>query len=156
MYIGDAGQDYVEEVDFVPAGTGAGYNFGWRGYEGTEVYDQEVADMVVDHHGPIAEVHHPDDPMAGDEVIENAACMIGGYVYRGGIAGLGGWYFFGDCQGGGVAALRVCDGERENLQAVPGLSFQGSGLTSFGEDADGELYMVFAGTGELRRVIAAD
>jgi glucose/arabinose dehydrogenase len=157
VYIGDAGQEKVEEVDYVPAGTGAGANFGWRGYEGDEVYDQEVADMITDHHGPIVQVHHPDDPLAGDEIIENAACMIGGYVYRGAaIDGLFGYYVFGDCQGTGVAAFRVCDGERQDLQAVPGLSSQGFGLTSFGEDAVGELYMVFAGTGELRRVIAAN
>src|SRR5690606_39171124 len=146
----------VEEIDFIPSGTGAGANFGWNGYEGLDVYNGGVAAGIDDHYEPALVIYQGDHPSADDEIIRNAACVIGGYVYRGAaITDLSGWYFFGDCSSNDVAAFRMCDGELEDLQRVPGLTSEGSGLTSFGEDADGELYMVFAGTGALRRVVGA-
>jgi glucose/arabinose dehydrogenase len=129
LWIGDVGQDRWEEVDHVPAATPWPLNFGWDLYEG----DERVEDGELRGEGklvaPVAVYAH------------DVGCSItGGFVYRGSdVPGLSGRYLYGDYCSGTVWSLRLEDGEaagvrREDI-SVPQ-------LTSFGEDADGELYLV--------------
>jgi hypothetical protein len=72
-------------------------------------------------------------------------------VYRGlEIPELDGWYFFGDYCGGWVRSFRYLSGMVANL--VEWSSLAVPEITSFGEDARGELYVVSA-TGTVNRVI---
>ena len=129
LYIGDVGQDRWEEVDHVAAGTDGLLNFGWDVFEG----DERVEDKELSGDGrlvaPIAVYAH------------DVGCSVtGGFVYRGSdIPALQGRYLYGDYCSGTIWSLRVVDGRaagvrRERIRLPL--------LTSFGEDADGELYLV--------------
>ncbi len=124
LWIGDVGQNTIEEIDFRPAGTAAGSNFGWNAFEGTQTYsDTEAADAIP----PIFE--YP---------TSSGCAVTGGYVYRGAaIRDLTGAYLFGDYCNGEVRALRQEGGA---LAAERSLDVSVSNLSSFGEDAAGELY----------------
>jgi len=127
LYIGDVGQNAWEEVDFLPAGSPGGANFGWNYREGTH---------------PFA-----DSPPAGLELIEPVAeydrsagvSVSGGVVYRGAaLPGLDGVYLYGDYGTGRVwGLLRNPDGSWQNR-----LLFEsGANITTFGEDEAGEVYL---------------
>jgi glucose/arabinose dehydrogenase len=146
MYIGDVGQDSWEEINLAGPRIG-GINYGWSAYEGNEVFrDQTVPSPVT---FPIRAISHDSDPTLG-----SGNSVTGGYVYRGNdIPGLGGFYFYGDFTNGRVAAFEYRSGLVCNDQAVDELS--GDGLSSFGEDNDGELYLTFLNSGRVLRIIAA-
>jgi glucose/arabinose dehydrogenase len=123
MWIADAGQDQLEEIDLQDSPTG-GENFGWNGYEGTLEYEQPLPEDAVD---PVHEY--------GSDL---GSAVIGGYVYRGTqLPDLQGAYVFGDFYNAQLRALVPAGGgdyEEANLRlTVPNLS-------AFGEDANGELY----------------
>ncbi len=142
LYIGDVGQNAVEEIDYVRAGTGGLLNFGWRVYEGTSTYTREPLGpgRLVQ---PIAQYGH-----------DQGCSVAGGYVYRGRLVpAAAGRYFYGDSCSGAVWSLRVRAGKAEDVRREPFTirSDSGYGLVSFGEDAAGELYFVSLG-GEIYRL----
>jgi glucose/arabinose dehydrogenase len=127
LWVADVGQNMYEEVNYVPAGEGAGLNFGWNPVEGNHCY-LDGCDLTA-YYPPVAEYAHG----AGD-------CSItGGYVYRGtAFPPLVGNYFYGDfCSGRLWALFLTGDGSWVNNEvgAAPG------NLTTFGEGYDGELYL---------------
>ncbi|HEY8258985.1 MAG TPA: PQQ-dependent sugar dehydrogenase [Gemmatimonadales bacterium] len=135
LYIGDVGQNAWEEVDISPASDGAGkaLNFGWNIMEGKHCYPGGSCDQA----GltlPVLEYDH------------GQGCSItGGYVYRGAaIPAIQGQYFYGDYCGGWVRSIRVEGGAVVESFQWPALS-PGGAITSFGEDAAGELYVTSAG-----------
>jgi glucose/arabinose dehydrogenase len=133
LWIGDVGQNAIEEIDHVPAadGAGRGTNFGWSAYEGSARYndDQDAPGSWM----PVYEYQHGHD----------GCSVTGGFVYRGeAITDLQGAYVYSDYCGGGVRAL-VADGNQVTAQAV--LSDQPEAVVSFGTDAKGELYVVSLG-----------
>jgi len=139
MWIGDVGDAKWEEVDFQPASSQGGENYGWPMNEGTECIDPErchdpglVAPLVTYGH--------------------NMTCAImGGYVYRGPTAtGLAGRYLYGDYCAGGVFTL----GSEPNLVGKRiELGYQPIKITSFGEDAAGDVYVVDEQGGVIYRII---
>jgi glucose/arabinose dehydrogenase len=141
MYIGDVGQGAWEEVDVEPKGVGH-RNYGWKIMEGEHC--RPGGPGTCDMSGLTMPVHdYPHINMADD-------CIVGGYVYRGSaIPQLKGWYLYADngprAAGRNVRAL-VWDGE-ERCQETPPLISQlnnfniQADITSFGEDANGELYI---------------
>jgi glucose/arabinose dehydrogenase len=130
MWIGDVGNDAIEEIDVVPAGR-SGLNFGWYFFEGSTPRYRTVPDGMTP---PVFEYPRS---------MGNA--VMGGYVYRGtAIPALRGAYVFGDVSGK-VYALGA-DG------AVP-LAVDDVGyLFGWGEDAAGELYLFGMSTGLFRLV----
>jgi glucose/arabinose dehydrogenase len=126
LYIGDVGQDAYEEIDFQPAGSASGQNYGWSAMEGMHPYQGgETSEMIL----PIAEYPHT-----------NGNCSVtGGYVYRGGkISALQGTYVFGDyCTGMSWVLRRFPDGWRSAEWFGMKIS-----ISSFGEDEAGELYVL--------------
>jgi glucose/arabinose dehydrogenase len=138
LFIGDVGQDSWEEVDFVPAGTPGGLNFGWSFYEADHAY-------------------HPNPPASASftfpvtEYSHDFGCSIsGGYVYRG--AELPEWqgvYLFGDYCSGTVWGL-IQSGP--NVWQTQVLFNTGARINTFGEDEAGELYLVDYNTGTLYRL----
>jgi glucose/arabinose dehydrogenase len=135
LVIADVGQNVWEEVNFQPASSSGGENYGWNAYEGSHVYSgQNPASEVV---MPVIEYSH------------EAGCSVtGGYVYRGAaLPDLQGLYVFGDwCSGTIWAAMP------SGQTAWPYVVSYNSGyqINSFGEDEDGDLYLLDNGGSVLR------
>jgi len=135
LYIGDVGQNRHEEVNFQPADSKGGENYGWNAYEGKHPFQsgQLSSGTPVE---PIAEYSHSN---------ENGCSITGGYVYRGSaISSLQGAYLYSDyCSGRIWAAYRDTSGTWQNNVFLEA-GFQ---VSSFGEDANGELFVIdYVGT----------
>ena len=136
LWIGDVGQNAVEEITLLPANgglPGRGANLGWRLMEGDRSFDGGTP--PPDHAGPI----YTYDRSGG------GCSVTGGYVYRGErIPTLGGVYLFGDfCTGQIVGLQRLGDG---TLLVADVVTDRGVGsIVSFGQDADGEVYVLGSG-----------
>jgi glucose/arabinose dehydrogenase len=128
LWIGDVGQSSREEIDFQQAGSRGGQNYGWNIREGTLRYAGGNAAHLVP---PIYE--YP----TGDK---GTCAAVGGYVYRGTrIPKLTGAYLFADFCQGRVMALRQRGGRvREHRALGPTVGE----LSSFGQDGNGELYVL--------------
>src|SRR5690606_27113176 len=131
LYVADVGQDRREEINAVPANQ-PGVNFGWNTMEGTLCYEPMSG---CNKSGLVLPVH---------EYVNGtgAPCSItGGYVYRGSvIPGLDGHYFYADFCAGFVRSF-VLDGGVATRHQEWDLGDLGR-ITSFGEDASGELYIL--------------
>ncbi len=126
LWIGDVGQGKHEEVDFQPAGKG-GVNYGWKQVEGSQCY-VDGCDLNA-YTPPVMEYSHDD------------GCSItGGYVYRGrAVPQLRGWYLYGDYCSGTIWMLRNDGTTWDNQVAI---AKSGAQITSFGEDQQGEVYVI--------------
>lgn len=147
MYVGDVGQSVWEEIDFQPASSTGGENYGWRCYEGNATYNTTGCGPAGNYTFPIHTVNHADS---------GTISITGGYVYRGcDIPGLSGTYFFADYGGDYIRTFRyngttVSELTDRTADITPDLGAI-SGIVSFGEDADGELYIVCV-TGNIYRI----
>ena len=146
LWMGDVGQGAWEEVDYEAAGGGGGNNYGWREFEAnrcnTDAESQGACDALES--SAVFPVH--EYPRSDGQSI------TGGYVYRGALLpDLVGNYFFGDFVSARVWSLNLTTDPAEVVHEWTG-DIQPAGtplsqLASFGEDADGELYLVsLAGT----------
>jgi glucose/arabinose dehydrogenase len=139
LWIADVGQNAWEEVDFQPADSPGGENYGWNIMEGAHCFLEDgcATDGLV---MPIAEYGHD----LGDSI-------TGGYVYRGeAIPSLQGVYLFADFGSGRLWGLqRTEDGEAIVTEPIE----TGLAISSFGEDAAGELYLT-AFDGTVYRIVA--
>ena len=140
LWIGDVGQSAWEEVDRQPASSGGGENYGWNVREGSHPYlAGGSAPGAVD---PVYDYPH-----------SGGGCVVtGGYVYRGeAIPALVGTYLFADFCLGALEGLRV-EGDRivhEELGPTV------DAVSSFGQDAEGELYVLSLAGGVYRLEPAA-
>ena len=127
LYIGDVGQGAVEEVSFTPRASAGLENYGWDLFEGSRRFEEKAAgpgQLVF----PIFEYGR-----------NKGSSVTGGYVYRGRARPAErGRYVVGDFYTGTVWSFRVAGGEARGLRVEP-FKIEG-GLSSFGEDAAGELY----------------
>ena len=132
MLIGDVGEGSWEEVDFIPAASGGGENFGWPCREGAHDFDTTgptCGGALVD---PVLEYPHDD-----------GCTIIGGYVYRGSIPGLAGTYIYNDwCSGITWFGTQTSPGVWQSTvwDTLPTFSIVG-----YGEDEAGELYLNLGG-----------
>jgi glucose/arabinose dehydrogenase len=148
LWIGDVGQNKLEEVNFVPAGKGKGWNFGWRLREGSietpggGVGGRKPKDAV----DPIWEYPHDGGPGGGFSV-------TGGYVYRGPIAKIQGQYFVADYQLPRLWSFQQKNGragkvtEWHDKLKEAGVRM----ISSFGEDPEGNLLLTDHATGSIFR-----
>jgi glucose/arabinose dehydrogenase len=131
LYIGDVGQDLYEEVDRHAAGTPGGQNFGWNAMEGLHCYTGGGACPVGT---PACNAPQLTLPIVEYSHASGDCAIIGGYVARGsGVPELSGHYVYSDFCTGDV---RVLVGTQPQTVANAG-----TGVTSFGEDSDGNLYL---------------
>jgi glucose/arabinose dehydrogenase len=144
LWIGDVGQNLLEEIDFLPAGAPGGANFGWNLLEGRRTFrprkrrDLARARMVA----PVTQYLHG----------TNGCSVIGGYVYRGtAVAALVGRYVFGDYCSGRVWMMTAGPHPGRRIEITGWLGRRLSALTSFGEDGRGEL-LAAAGSSVYRFV----
>ncbi len=123
LWIADVGQNAIEEINKVGS-TEAGLNYGWRCYEGSEVYNNTDCPDPSELTFPIAEYLHP-----------IGFSITGGYVYRGSTySNMVGYYFFADFSSG-ILGTVDSNGDLTNLGNF------GQNWASFGEDVNGELYL---------------
>jgi glucose/arabinose dehydrogenase len=131
LYIGDVGQNSWEEVDFTPKRSPGLENYGWDVYEGRAKFEDKAPSEG-----------HLVFPIAVYPLGTHCA-VAGGFVYRGSaVPSARGRYFYGDNCSGTVWSLRVVGGKAQGIRREP---FRLAGLSSFGEDARGELYAVTLG-----------
>jgi glucose/arabinose dehydrogenase len=138
MFIGDVGQQETEEIDFQPAGVG-GRNYGWDDMEGSHCYEPSSGCQTANRVLPIIEVQHG----TGD------CAIVGGYRYRGtAVPFLANKYLHSDnCSGRIRVATETAPGVWADSIAID-TAFN---ITSFGEDANGEL--LAAGGGTVYRIV---
>jgi glucose/arabinose dehydrogenase len=151
LLIGDVGQNRFEEVDYEPAGRG-GRNYGWRNREGAHDNVSSRPPAYLPLTEPIHEYGR-----------DSGASITGGLVYRGSAlpASFRGRYFFADYISGRVWSIALTiDGSSEArasdlVEHTAALSNSGTlgNISSFGVDADGELYMVGYSTGRVLKII---
>jgi glucose/arabinose dehydrogenase len=137
FWIADVGQTMWEEVDLQPAASTGGQNYGWDCREGAHIYTGPDNDGNAGCSGlpfvdPILEYAHSD---AGG----GFRCSItGGFRYRGAEERLRGVYLYGDfCSGEIFGTVPRCDGAWESRVLLD----TGFRITTFGEDASGEIYV---------------
>jgi glucose/arabinose dehydrogenase len=141
LYIADVGQNKYEEVNFQPAASPGGQNYGWPIMEAAHCFPEERACEQAGLTLPVVEYDH------------TLGCSItGGYVYRGAEQPLlAGIYLFGDyCSGRIWGLARSADGRWQTAQ----LAQADLRISAFGEDEAGELYLVDLTGGDLYRIVA--
>lgn len=151
LVIADVGQTSREEVNWEPRGMG-GRNYGWRLREGRQGYD----DRRPAAYGPLTEPIF-DYPRSGGQSI------TGGYVYRGDALDpmFNGRYFFADYVAGRVYSIGLHLDERQEATAADFLELtpllggttELGLISSFGVDADGELYIVSYTRGRILKIV---
>jgi glucose/arabinose dehydrogenase len=144
LYIADVGQSAREEVDFQPASSSGGENYGWRIMEGTRCYNPSSGCSTSGLTLPIYEYDHSD------------GCSItGGYVYRGSdYPVLQGRYFFADFCSTWLRSFAVVLGAAAGLQDHSATAGPVQGTSSFGQDGRGELYIVSLTQGTVKRIVS--
>ena len=133
LYIGDVGQNTWEEIDFLPAGSPGGTNFGWNFREGAHDYNGGGPAGMVE---PVAEYSHT----------EGGCSVTGGYVYRGSMPEWNGIYLYADYCTGLIWGLIHSENGWQKQQ----LFDLNVTITSFGQDASGELYLLSDNGGVFR------
>ncbi|UQA61532.1 PQQ-dependent sugar dehydrogenase [Polyangium aurulentum] len=152
LYIADVGQNLWEEINVEPKGQGS-KNYGWNTMEANECFDPANDCDKTGLTMPVTAYKHTPEPV-------NDCSVTGGYVYRGKkIAGLVGTYVYADYCSRRVYTLAWANGsvikEGEITADLESTGLSG-GITSFGEDTAGELYVVMdnsqGGPGKLFRI----
>jgi len=135
LYIADVGQNGWEEIDFLPAGSPTAANFGWNYREGAHPFrGTPPADLkLID---PVFEYSHGD-----------GCSVTGGYVYRGvALPEFRGVYLFSDyCSGVVWGLLKGANGSWQSQE----LFVTDYNPSSFGQDNDGEIYLINQGGGSI-------
>ncbi|MFT5051340.1 MAG: glucose/arabinose dehydrogenase [Chlamydiales bacterium] len=149
LYIGDVGQNAREEVDYVAAPDPGGQNFGWRCMEGLNCTGLSGCTCnAIELTDPVATYGH------------GMGCSLtGGYVYRGAnIPGLEGTYFYGDYCSSRIWSFRMVAGVvTEAMERTAELEPDGAptinNITSFGQDAAGNVYICDPSGGEIYQIV---
>lgn len=155
LYIGDVGQGTWEEIDWTGApNAGRGVNFGWDRYEGTICPNPSCGSQgsctIPSYIPPVFQY---------SSAAPNTECAVtGGYVYRGcRMPGLRGTYFYADYCSAKLSSFVMSGGAPTNqltrtAELAPGGGLTISLVTSWGEDARGEIFIVERG-GEVFKVV---
>ena len=126
LWIADVGQGALEEIDFQPAGSAGGENYGWRFFEG----DRENVTTGIIPGEPVSPVHQYGRSFGRS--------ITGGYVYRGiQYPRMQGVYFYVDYYVGDFHGIRPDGKQGWQVQSLLSGSTR---VTTFGEDENGELY----------------
>jgi glucose/arabinose dehydrogenase len=141
LFIADVGQNQYEEINFQPAASAGGQNYGWPIMEGLHCYP---ADRACDRAGLVLPIHEYDHALG--------CSVTGGYVYRGQqFPMLQGVYLFGDYCTGRIWGLVLHGDGRVQVAELAQADLR---LTSFGQDEAGELYLVDMAGGQLYQIQA--
>ncbi len=134
LYIGDVGQNTYEEINFEASSNNGGKNYGWRIMEGANCFNATTCDrrgLTL----PIAEYNH-----------SQGSSITGGVIYRGqNYLEMYGVYFYADFINGKIWGLK----RNGNVWQNQLLHDTGHGISSFGEDQVGNLYLADYFTGDI-------
>ncbi len=141
LYIGDVGQNRFEYIHFQPGGSQGGQNYGWPILEGIQCFRTANCDRTGLTQAIVDYPH------------EFGCSVTGGYVYRGTrYPALQGVYVFGDyCSGRMWTLTRDEAGAWQKHEALQ----SDAQISSFGEDAAGEMYVTDLTGGRVLRVTAS-
>jgi glucose/arabinose dehydrogenase len=155
LVIADVGQGQFEEIDFQPASSDGGENYGWRCYEASAFFSESATIPC----GSCLAAGCPKIMPSYEYSHALSHCSVtGGYVYRGSaIPSLVGTYFFGDYCAGTIYSGRFVGDtlvfvHNRTAELAPGGGLDIVSITSFGEDASGELYICDQG-GEVFKIV---
>ncbi|MBC8173422.1 MAG: PQQ-dependent sugar dehydrogenase [Chitinophagales bacterium] len=143
MWTGDVGQDDWEEINFQPASSTGGENYGWRCYEGNHEFNTSLCDLGATYFFPVYEYPH--------SFATGGFALTGGYVYRGSeFPGMYGYYVATDFVTGNFWII--------SPDGIGGFTteFLGniqSDISSFGEGMDGEIYACNLSSGDIYHMI---
>jgi glucose/arabinose dehydrogenase len=144
LIIADVGQSSVEEIDAEPAPRRGGQNYGWNLTEGSRCFIPATNCPREGIAFPVVEYTHAE-----------GCSVTGGVVYRGcRMPGYAGTYFYGDFCSGFVSSFRLGGGlplDQRDRTAELGPR---RNLSSFGVDAEGEVYMLELG-GAVYQIVPA-
>ena len=143
LWIGDVGQNVWEEVDYVPfEAFETPPNFGWRCYEGFAPYNTNNCETANSYDEPVVVYNNDDD-----------GCSItGGFVYRGcQYPNLYGYYLYIDYCSGRIWGINA-DGDNLSNDELLG-NFSNFNFASFGEDSNGEIYLLGIANGTIYKII---
>ncbi len=142
LYIGDVGQGTREEINVQPGASAGGQNYGWDIMEGRGCRP----DISCNPAGFIL-------PVVDYENGDGGCAVTGGYVYRGSaISGFAGTYFYADYCGAWISSFRYAGGQLVDHWDWSQKLQTGGSISSFGEDARGEVYVV-AHNGRIYRLV---
>jgi glucose/arabinose dehydrogenase len=155
LFVGDVGQSSFEEIS-VAAGNAPGKNFGWPAFEGLEdTCGGKALAGPSPHTPPIVSV---DRRSGSNSPFRDYAAITGGRVYHGSaIPGMRGVYLFADFYGAELGALRFCNGQvfgpvAVPLSEIPVSDGELSGISSFAQGNDGELYVTYGSSTRIGRI----
>jgi glucose/arabinose dehydrogenase len=133
LWLADVGQNAWEEVDRIQPGV----NYGWNHREGRHCYPPGTASCPGDFVDPLVEYSHSE-----------GISITGGFVYRGTVlAQLVGHYIYGDFGSGTIWAVPASG------PYTPMVIAHGANISTFGEGADGELYVADLGSGQISKLV---
>jgi hypothetical protein len=134
LFIGDVGQNAIEEIDFQPAASSGGENYGWRLMEGAQCFEPQSGCNDGGLRLPILQYNH------------SLGCSVtAGYRYRGPEEHtLPRYYVFGDFCSGRIWGGRS---DRAGNWRMRQLLRSGLSISSFGEDQAGNVYVIDYGGG---------
>lgn len=139
LHIADVGQSAWEEVNFQPKGSPGGQNYGWNMAEGNHCFKEGCDEEDPDLTWPILEYPHED----------NDCSITGGHVHRGKDKNLHGRYFYGDYCTGKIWSAKENKKGKTKVELMH--SATDYSITSFGRDADGDLYVIDFG-GKMAKI----
>jgi glucose/arabinose dehydrogenase len=135
LFVADVGQDSFEEIDIVQKGG----NYGWNTMEGDHCFNPPSGCNTTGLSLPIIEIPHPE-----------AEAVIGGFIYHGtALTGMQGMYIFGDLNG----KIWSLTENPANTFTRSQLADVGFNISSFGQDAAGELYVVDISGGRVLKLV---
>lgn len=139
LWIADVGQNAYEEIDFQPATSIGGENYGWRRMEGLHCFNPSTNCTDPSFTMPVLEYSH----------VFGACSVTGGYRYRGTqVPSLKGAYLYGDYCAGTIWAAR-----QSGAVWTSNVLFSTTiDISSFGEDVSGELYVLDVASGIVYRI----
>lgn len=142
LWIADVGQNEYEEVNYEPAESNGGLNYGWRCYEGNHEYNTDGCQDQGAYTFPVHEYSHT----------QTGGCSVtGGFVYRGEeYPNMQGHYFFADYCNDKIWTLYDDNG---NWETTFQGQFSGNNFATFGEDSAGELYVAGLTTGTIYKIV---
>jgi hypothetical protein len=142
LYIGDVGQNSREEINFQPASSPGGENYGWNILEGSLCFNPPIGCVPpINFSPPVTEYDH-----------SQGCSVTGGVVYRGArYPFMQGTYLYGDFCTGRIWRLKRLGAGWQNTLLID-TTFQ---ISAFGEDESGEIYVAEYATGRIYKIIFA-
>ena len=159
LYLADVGQNLWEEVEVVSAPVPPGLNYGWDVFEARHCFEPPTGCSLPGAVMPVLEYcHSQNDPACGSH--PRGCSVTGGFVYRGcALPDIRGRYFYSDYCSAFIRSFNgIAGGNAQNVldhtaDLAPGGGLTIGSVTSFGEDARGELYIADQG-GEVFKIVA--